>query len=164
MPCSVAPGSTINDYYWALSYSWNQSGEIIGKDGEEAKRIDRGKYMLLSANTTSLGVVEENVRRAPSADIPFFVLNIFGMIRSKNILGLGWNPLIGLMLQFYHWLTKVDVTILLFGALINYNTDEEIIKVRHDEASLLPSWSGANGSHIACAVGNSKSAEWSLPI
>ncbi|KAI8143066.1 hypothetical protein BJV82DRAFT_657426 [Fennellomyces sp. T-0311] len=36
----VVRGSTVPGPYWALSYSWNQSGRLISKGGEEYDRID----------------------------------------------------------------------------------------------------------------------------
>ncbi|KAI8148739.1 hypothetical protein BJV82DRAFT_589434 [Fennellomyces sp. T-0311] len=46
----LIPGSSINEHYWALSYSWNQSGEIFKKPGtvDEYDRIDEGKHTIVS--------------------------------------------------------------------------------------------------------------------
>ncbi|KAI8148347.1 hypothetical protein BJV82DRAFT_263293 [Fennellomyces sp. T-0311] len=44
----VVPGSTVNEHYWTLSYSWNQSGKIIRVGAEEYDRIDEGKHTIVS--------------------------------------------------------------------------------------------------------------------
>ena len=44
----VIPGSSINEHYWTLSYSWSQSGEIIHKGNEEYERVDEGQHQIVS--------------------------------------------------------------------------------------------------------------------
>ncbi|KAI8138781.1 hypothetical protein BJV82DRAFT_629777 [Fennellomyces sp. T-0311] len=56
----VVPGSSVTDPYWALSYSWNQSGEIFKTGDEKYDRIDQGKHQIISCQTSieSIGGVE----------------------------------------------------------------------------------------------------------
>ncbi|KAG2221898.1 hypothetical protein INT45_012542 [Circinella minor] len=43
----VVPGNQVNEGYCALSYSWNQSGEInFDKTTGKSNRIDQGKHMI----------------------------------------------------------------------------------------------------------------------
>ncbi|KAI8142991.1 heterokaryon incompatibility protein-domain-containing protein [Fennellomyces sp. T-0311] len=44
----VVGGATIKEHYWALSYSWGQSGEIINLDSKKSKRLDEGQHTLVS--------------------------------------------------------------------------------------------------------------------
>ncbi|KAI8143091.1 hypothetical protein BJV82DRAFT_669221 [Fennellomyces sp. T-0311] len=43
----AVPGLSVNGHYWALSYSWNQSGELIHKGGENYDRIDEGRHQII---------------------------------------------------------------------------------------------------------------------
>ncbi|KAI8147615.1 hypothetical protein BJV82DRAFT_353368 [Fennellomyces sp. T-0311] len=51
----VVTGSIVNDHYWTLSYSWNQSGEIIHRGDEEYERIDEGRHTIVSTREMMSG-------------------------------------------------------------------------------------------------------------
>ncbi|KAI8148185.1 hypothetical protein BJV82DRAFT_663565 [Fennellomyces sp. T-0311] len=57
----VVDGKDVKGHYWALSYSWNQSGEIIHEGGEEYRRVDEGRHEIITYNT-----VETNVKHHKS--------------------------------------------------------------------------------------------------
>ncbi|KAI8142904.1 hypothetical protein BJV82DRAFT_612683 [Fennellomyces sp. T-0311] len=44
----LVPGSAVVDHYWALSYSWGQSGNIIHNGDEKFERVDEGKHIIVS--------------------------------------------------------------------------------------------------------------------
>ncbi|KAI8143278.1 hypothetical protein BJV82DRAFT_657230 [Fennellomyces sp. T-0311] len=46
----IISGSDVNEPYWALSYSWNQSGKIIPGDDED-ERIDEGQHEITAYET-----------------------------------------------------------------------------------------------------------------
>ncbi|KAI8140401.1 hypothetical protein BJV82DRAFT_227147 [Fennellomyces sp. T-0311] len=54
-----------------------------------------------------------------------------------------------LMQRFYGFLAQKDHSIVLFGAPLELDLDDEITAVRRREASYLSSWAGANGLHIS---------------
>ncbi|KAI9250173.1 hypothetical protein BDA99DRAFT_608473 [Phascolomyces articulosus] len=49
----VVDGSQVNEGYCALSYSWNQSGEIQQDDNGEYIRVDEGKHEIISYSNVS---------------------------------------------------------------------------------------------------------------
>ncbi|KAI8143008.1 hypothetical protein BJV82DRAFT_713682 [Fennellomyces sp. T-0311] len=51
----VVPGSSVKGHYWCLSYSWNQSGELIHRGGEKYDRIDScGHQIITYDNSTTI--------------------------------------------------------------------------------------------------------------
>ncbi|KAI8143072.1 hypothetical protein BJV82DRAFT_579213 [Fennellomyces sp. T-0311] len=54
----VVPGSSVDGHYWALSYSWNQSGELIHKGGEDYDRIDEGKHQIIEYKGTRTRTIQ----------------------------------------------------------------------------------------------------------
>ncbi|KAI8143020.1 hypothetical protein BJV82DRAFT_713694 [Fennellomyces sp. T-0311] len=53
----VVRGASVDGHYWALSYSWNQSGKLVHQGGEEYERIDQGQHQIteyrrIPGNTT----------------------------------------------------------------------------------------------------------------
>ena len=44
----VVEGSTVEDHYWTISYSWNQSGEIIDNDDGDYIRIDECEHEIIT--------------------------------------------------------------------------------------------------------------------
>ncbi|KAI9261523.1 hypothetical protein BDA99DRAFT_537913 [Phascolomyces articulosus] len=57
----VMDGSQVNEGYCALSYAWNQSGEII-QDGVTGKykRIDEGKHKIIQEERDNSGKNTDN--------------------------------------------------------------------------------------------------------
>ncbi|KAI8142907.1 hypothetical protein BJV82DRAFT_111089 [Fennellomyces sp. T-0311] len=291
----VVPGSTVDGHYWTLSYSWNQSGEIVHKGDEEYERIDHGKHQIIengmdatkeSRSVTFKGLVQQicldfgaeyiwldqmcidqddhdakvyeiqrmhliymhacatlalvpelvytgdkdddgndiaNINGIPNSqwskriwtleeaylsldtryigsnvhlyprhtcgmdgsvlsdfikcftrplgrnhywkahtalhhakrrttskahDQIFALANIFSELKN----GITFNyhqPVRVLMIQFYTLLAQNDLSILLFGAPIDPETNDQVSKTIQKEAATLPSWTGVNGIHIA---------------
>ncbi|KAI8142990.1 hypothetical protein BJV82DRAFT_669121 [Fennellomyces sp. T-0311] len=79
-------------------------------------------------------------------DQVFALANIFPSVK-KNINFDYSQPIHELMIQFYGHLAQDDITILLFGAPIDSDREDRLTAIRQ-EASLLPSWIGANGIHM----------------
>ncbi|KAI8141244.1 hypothetical protein BJV82DRAFT_670871 [Fennellomyces sp. T-0311] len=52
----VVSGLAVNDHYWALSYSWNQSGDIICKGDDDYERIDQGKHRIITHKLSTLSM------------------------------------------------------------------------------------------------------------
>ncbi|KAI8143021.1 hypothetical protein BJV82DRAFT_613137 [Fennellomyces sp. T-0311] len=67
----VVPGSSINKHYWALSYSWNQSGELIHKGGEEYERIDEGRHRIIEYKKTVPHILMNDQGFGMFSDIAF---------------------------------------------------------------------------------------------
>ncbi|KAI8148348.1 hypothetical protein BJV82DRAFT_263335 [Fennellomyces sp. T-0311] len=55
----IVPGSTVDEHYWALSYAWHQTGEIIEKGDSEFERIDNGNHEIISYESQSLTEQED---------------------------------------------------------------------------------------------------------
>ncbi|KAI9253465.1 hypothetical protein BDA99DRAFT_540715 [Phascolomyces articulosus] len=47
---NIVDGSQVNEGYCALSYSWNQSGDIRDDNGKYV-RVDEGKHKIVSYHT-----------------------------------------------------------------------------------------------------------------
>ncbi|KAI8136780.1 hypothetical protein BJV82DRAFT_661719 [Fennellomyces sp. T-0311] len=81
-------------------------------------------------------------------DRVFALVNIFPELKHGVTFSYR-QPLIDLMVQFYGLLAQKDISILLFGSPHYIDSDQEIAAVRQEEASLLPSWTGAAGVHLS---------------
>ncbi|KAI8144009.1 hypothetical protein BJV82DRAFT_74164 [Fennellomyces sp. T-0311] len=77
----------------------------------------------------------------------FALVNIFPELQDRITFSYR-QSLLDLMVNFYGLLAESDISIMLFGAPIDSDADDDIMAARQREARLLPSWTGANGVHI----------------
>ncbi|KAI8146618.1 hypothetical protein BJV82DRAFT_599202 [Fennellomyces sp. T-0311] len=80
-------------------------------------------------------------------DEVFALVNIFPELK-EGITFSYRQPILDLTIQFYNLLAQKDISILAFGTPIDSNVDDEWCKIRQKEAMALPSWTGANGTHV----------------
>ena len=55
----AVPGSTVSEHYWALSYSWNQSGTIIHMGNEDYERVDESIHQIVTYHFNDENAIPE---------------------------------------------------------------------------------------------------------